>query len=59
MIGPPSNTKIWIAAGVTDLGRGFIGPQRPGADQAGEESALGTSIYFSRPPRGSGEIALV
>lgn len=25
MIGPPSNTKIWIAAGVTDLRRGFTG----------------------------------
>ena len=25
MIGPPSNTRIWIAAGVTDLRRGFTG----------------------------------
>lgn len=25
MIGPPSNTQIWIAAGVTDLRRGFTG----------------------------------
>ena len=25
MIAPPSNTKIWIAAGVTDLRRGFMG----------------------------------
>jgi transposase len=25
MIGPPANTQIWIAAGVTDLRRGFTG----------------------------------
>jgi transposase len=25
MIGPPTNTQVWIAAGVTDLRRGFIG----------------------------------
>lgn len=25
MIGPPSNMQIWIAAGVTDLRRGFTG----------------------------------
>ena len=25
MIGLPSNTQIWIAAGVTDLRRGFMG----------------------------------
>ena len=25
MIGPPPNTRIWIAAGVTDLRRGFTG----------------------------------
>ena len=25
MIGPPTNTRVWIAAGVTDLRRGFTG----------------------------------
>lgn len=25
MIGPPASTMIWIAAGVTDLRRGFTG----------------------------------
>jgi transposase len=25
MIAPPGNTQIWIAAGVTDLRRGFTG----------------------------------
>lgn len=25
MIAPPANTRIWIAAGVTDLRRGFMG----------------------------------
>jgi transposase len=25
MIEPPANTQIWIAAGVTDLRRGFTG----------------------------------
>jgi transposase len=25
MIGPPANTRVWIAAGVTDLRRGFTG----------------------------------
>ena len=25
MIAPPANTQIWIAAGVTDLRRGFTG----------------------------------
>src|SRR6202046_1053098 len=25
MIGPPANTQIWSAAGVTDLRRGFMG----------------------------------
>jgi transposase len=25
MMGPPTNTRVWIAAGVTDLRRGFTG----------------------------------
>jgi transposase len=25
MISPPSNTNIWIAAGITDMRRGFTG----------------------------------
>src|SRR5438552_18833389 len=25
MIGPPANTRVWIAAGITDLRRGFTG----------------------------------
>jgi hypothetical protein len=25
MIGPPTNTRVWIATGVTDLRRGFTG----------------------------------
>ena len=25
MITPPANTRIWIAAGITDLRRGFMG----------------------------------
>jgi transposase len=25
MIAPPANTQIWIAAGVTDMRRGFTG----------------------------------
>ncbi len=25
MISPPANTQIWIAAGVTDMRRGFTG----------------------------------
>jgi len=28
MIGLPTNTRVWIAAGVTDLRRGFSEPDR-------------------------------
>ena len=33
MIGPTTNTQIWIAAGVTDLRRGFTGLSAPFENQ--------------------------
>jgi len=34
MIALPANTRIWIAAGVTDMRRGFTGAERVSADRA-------------------------
>ncbi len=48
MIGPPTNTRVWIAAGVTDLRRGFHGAQCAGGKQAGAEAVLGARVCVSR-----------
>ena len=40
MIGLPANTRIWIAAGVTDLRRGFTGLSALVREQAGAEAVL-------------------
>jgi hypothetical protein len=47
MIGPPAGTRIWIAAGVTDLRRGFYGTQRDGADGASPKSIFGPRLRLA------------
>jgi len=44
MIGVPAGTRIWIAAGVTDLRRGFTGLSGIGANDASGKSVLGTCL---------------
>jgi transposase len=51
MIGPPSNTKIWIAAGVTDLRRGFTGLSALVQSKLGE-SPLSGQVFIFRGRRG-------
>ena len=51
MIGPPSNTKIWIAAGVTDLRRGFTGLSALVQSQL-EKSPLSGQVFIFRGRRG-------
>jgi transposase len=51
MIGPPSSTKIWIAAGVTDLRRGFTGLSALVQSKLGE-SPLSGQVFIFRGRRG-------
>ena len=51
MIGPPSNTQIWIAAGVTDLRRGFDGLSGLIQNKL-EKSPLSGQVFIFRGRRG-------
>jgi transposase len=51
MIGPPSNTQIWIAAGVTDLRRGFTGLSALVQNKL-EKSPLSGQVFIFRGRRG-------
>ena len=51
MMGPPSNTKIWIAAGVTDLRRGFTGLSALVQTKL-EKSPLSGQVFIFRGRRG-------
>ena len=53
MIGLPANTRIWIAAGVTDLRRGFTGLSALVETQAGAEAVLRACVCVSRAARRS------
>ena len=51
MIGPPSNTQIWIAAGVTDLRRGFTGLSALVQSKL-EKNPLSGQVFIFRGRRG-------
>ena len=52
MIGLPAGTRIWIAAGVTDLRRRLYGVERDGADSAQREPVFGPRFCVFRGRRG-------
>jgi transposase-like protein len=47
MIGPPTNTRVWIAAGVTDLRRGFTGLSALVQSKLEQSPFSGTSLCFA------------
>jgi len=51
MIGPPTNTQIWIAAGVTDLRRGFTGLSALVQTKL-EKSPMSGQVFIFRGRRG-------
>ena len=51
MIGPPTNTQIWIAAGVTDLRRGFHGLSALVQTKL-EKSPMSGQVFIFRGRRG-------
>ena len=51
MIGLPSNTRIWIAAGVTDLRRGFTGLSALVQTKL-EQNPLSGQVFIFRGRRG-------
>ena len=51
MIAPPSHTKIWIAAGVTDLRRGFTGLSALVQTRV-EQNPLSGQVFIFRGRRG-------
>ena len=51
MIGPPAGTEIWIAAGVTDLRRGFTGLSAI-AQTVLEKSPFSGHVFVFRGRRG-------
>ena len=59
MIGSPTNTRVWIAAGVTDLRRGFTGLSALVETQAGAETVLGACVCVSRAERRSHQGSVV
>jgi transposase len=46
MIGLPAGTRIWIAASVTDLRKGFTGAERDGTDHTQENPFSGHVFVF-------------
>jgi transposase len=57
MISPPANTQIWIAAGVTDMRRGFTGLSSL-VQTALEQAPLSGHVFAFRGRRGD-QAALV
>jgi transposase len=51
MIAPPANTRVWIAAGVTDLRRGFTGLSALVQTQR-EQSPFSGHLFVFRGRRG-------
>src|SRR5512144_346572 len=51
MIGPPAGTRIWIAAGVTDLRRGFTGLSALVQTKL-EQSPMSGHVFVFRGRRG-------
>jgi len=51
MIGPPANLQIWIAAGVTDLRRGFTGLSALVQTKL-EKSPMSGQVFVFRGRRG-------
>jgi transposase len=51
MIAPPTNTQIWIAAGVTDLRRGFTGLSALVQTKL-EKSPMSGQVFIFRGRRG-------
>jgi len=51
MIGPPTNAQIWIAAGVTDLRRGFTGLSALVQTKL-EKSPMSGQVFIFRGRRG-------
>ena len=51
MIGPPSNTQIWLVAGVTDLRRGFMGLSALVQTKL-EQSPMSGQVFVFRGRRG-------
>lgn len=52
MIGLPANTRIWIAAGVTDLRRGFTGLSAM-VQMKLEQSPFSGHVFVFRGRRGN------
>jgi len=48
MIGPPLGARIWIAAGVTNLRRGFTGLSAAVQTVLEQDSFVATYLYFGR-----------
>ena len=59
MIAPPGNTQIWIAAGVTDLRRGFTGLSALVQTKLEKSPMSGQVFIFRGRTRRSGETDLV
>ena len=53
MITLPTNTRIWIAAGVTDLRRGFTGLSALVQTKLEQESVFRSCVCFPWPTRRS------
>src|SRR5713226_5266289 len=59
MIGLAPGTRVWLAAGVTDMRKWLRQPGGAGADGAREGPVLGSCVLLSRSPRRSVEAVVV
>ena len=59
MIGQPSGTRVWLAAGMTDMRRGFRWPGQYRPGETGRRLLRWSCLRLSWPARRSGQTALV
>ena len=59
MNGLPAGTRVWLAAGPTDMRKGFDSLAAQAQTVLGTGSVLGSRVLFPRPPRRSDQAAMV
>jgi transposase len=59
MIGLPAGTRVWLAAGATDMRKGFDSLAAQAQNVLGQDPFSGHVFCFPRSPRRSGQTAVV
>jgi transposase len=59
MNGLPAGTRVWLAAGATDMRKGFDSLAAQAQTVLGQDPFSGHCVLFPRPPRRSGQAVVV